>query len=267
MVDEKSAFKRQQSAMKEFDVLHKILHQCICRAYKINTQEPLNDDINEDEEDSEISTISLYLEFLPKSLKECIDKKILGNTMKAQIAVEVAHALNFIHKHNMIHRDVKNENKMLDSNFKAKVVDFGLVQINECFNGQSFVTTTMTRGVGTLYYMSPEMASEEEYNNSTDVYSYGIVLYYLLIGKLPQHSVKDKTNGKLIPMPEPSSSISNFGIKLITKCTDYEPLNRPSFEEILNEMRGQSFEIAPGIDQSLVSKRDHELSLFESTHS
>ena len=54
MVDEKSAFKRQQSAMKEFDVLHKILHQCICRAYKINTQEPLNDDINEDEEDSEM---------------------------------------------------------------------------------------------------------------------------------------------------------------------------------------------------------------------
>lgn len=59
--------------------------------------------------------------------KECIDKKLLDNTLKVRIAVEVAHALNFIHKNNMIHRDVKVENNMLNSDFDAKVVDFGLI--------------------------------------------------------------------------------------------------------------------------------------------
>lgn len=55
--------------------------------------------------------------------KECIDKKLLDNTLK----VRIAHALNFIHKNNMIHRDVKVENNMLNSDFDAKVVDFGLI--------------------------------------------------------------------------------------------------------------------------------------------
>ncbi|KAK8839917.1 hypothetical protein M9Y10_031631 [Tritrichomonas musculus] len=92
----------------------------------------------------------------------------------------------------MIHRDIKIENIMLNSAFDAKVVDFGLARIDECFTGKDFVSTSLTKGIGTLAYMSPEMASEEEYSNKTDVYSFGILLQYILIGKLPDYSLKDK---------------------------------------------------------------------------
>ena len=69
-----------------------------------------------------------------------------------------------IRKHSMIHRDIKIENIMLNSAFDAKVVDFGLARIDECFTGKDFVSTSLTKGIGTLAYMSPEMASEEEYS-------------------------------------------------------------------------------------------------------
>lgn len=174
----------------------------------------------------------MYLEFLPISLKECLNENVLNNTLKVRIAIEVSHALNFIHNQKMIHRDVKIENIMLNSVFEAKVVDFGLVRINEYFSRESFVTTSMTKGVGTLSYMSPEMLSEEDYDSKTDVYSYGIALYYLLFGKLPKYNMKEKMQGKPISFPESSSSITKYGIELINKCTNYDAAKRPSFVEI-----------------------------------
>ena len=256
--DESSLFTNAKNAMKEFETLYTIKHPCICRAIGINTSEPISDD------EKENTTIALYLEFLSRNLKECIDKNILDNTLKVRIAIEIAHALNFIHKHGMIHRDIKIENIMMNSIFESKIVDFGLVRIDECVNGESFVQTSMTKGIGTLSYMSPEMINEENYDSKTDVYSYGIVLHYLFIGKLPVYSIKDKVNGKQIPLPKPSSSITEFGIKMITKCTNHTPSKRPSFDEILNDIRANSFLLAPGIDKALIVRRDRELSFFES---
>lgn len=110
--DESSQFTNAKNAMKEFETLYTIKHPCICRAIGINTSEPINED------DQTNTTIALYLEFLSRNLKECIDKNILDNTLKVRIAIETAHALNFIHKHGMIHRDIKIENIMMNSIFE-----------------------------------------------------------------------------------------------------------------------------------------------------
>ena len=125
----------------------------------------------------------------------------------------------------------------------------------------------LIEGIGTLSYMSPEMINEENYDSKTDVYSYGIVLHYLFIGKLPVYNMKDKINGKAIPLPKPSSSITEFGIEMITKCTNHTPSKRPSFEEILKDIRAHSFSLAPEIDQALIIRRDRELSFYESQKS
>ena len=265
--DESSAFRNVQNAYKEFETLCMVSHPGICRAIGMNTAEPIDgsESVNEDDDDNEsATTISIYLEFLSRSLKEIIDKKLADNTLKVRIVVEIAHAINFIHRRGMIHRDIKVENIMLNSCFEAKLVDFGLVRIEEFFSGQDFVTTSLTKGIGTLAYMSPEMASEEEYSNKTDVYSFGIVLHYIFTGGLPAYSMKDKMLGKQIPLPSASSSVSEFCIDLISKCTSSKPDSRPSFEEILEDIRAHSYGLASEIDKSLIRRRDSELSFYES---
>ncbi|KAK8887744.1 hypothetical protein M9Y10_038798 [Tritrichomonas musculus] len=105
---------------------------------------------------------------------------MLTSTLKAKVAVEVAFAMLHLHTLGMMHRDLKIESIMMNSVSEAKVIDFDLVHVNEQF--ASSFNDTLAKGVGTLAYMSPEMQNEDEYDNKTDVYSYGVVLYVLFTG-------------------------------------------------------------------------------------
>ncbi|KAK8836826.1 hypothetical protein M9Y10_037350 [Tritrichomonas musculus] len=79
--------------------------------------------------------------------------------------------------------------------------------------------------------MSPEMLNNEKYDNKTDVYSYGIVVFVLLTGRLPKPNMTDKMTKKPIKFQRHSSSITSEGIELINKCT--KPKDRPSFSKIM----------------------------------
>lgn len=164
----------------------------------------------------------------------------------------------------MIHRDLKIENIMLNSFFETKLVDFGLIRITEAaIDGFSFVEDSLTKGIGTLSYMSPEMDNEEEYDNKTDVYSFGIVLHCIFAGNLPKQSLRDKMNGKQINLPSPDENISSFCINLISQCLAFDPSKRPSFEQILNQLRENSYELVQGVNPSNLSMRDKELEYIE----
>lgn len=80
LCDESSLYKNAKNAIKEFEILHKINHPSICKAIKINISEPIKTEANEQAEE-ELTTILLHLEFLSRSLKESIDKKVLDNTL------------------------------------------------------------------------------------------------------------------------------------------------------------------------------------------
>lgn len=258
-----TSIKDAQRAMNEFQVLYNISHPCICRALGINISEVL-EITNKKGQEEEITTIALFLEYLEYGLGDILKTKI-NNTFKIRIVLDIAHAMNFLHKNGMIHRDLKIENIMLNEFFEVKLVDFGLIRITESvLNEYAYVEESMTKGIGTLSYMSPEMMNEEDYDNKTDVYSFGVVLHFIFTGKLPKQSMKDKLIGKPIDLPSPSSSISSFCIKLISKCLENSPSKRPSFEEILNLMRENSYDLADDINHSILKKRDDELTSIES---
>lgn len=113
---------------------------------------------------------------------------------------------------------------------------------------QSFV------GIGTLPYMSPEMANMEEYNYKTDVYSFRILLHAIFVGSLPKQNLKDKLNHVRIPLPNPSSSISQCCIDLISKCADPKP---DKF------MKNNSFKLTPNVNSIVVSRRNFELEITD----
>jgi serine/threonine-protein kinase len=94
---------------------------------------------------------------------------------------EVAWALAYAHVQGVVHRDVKPDNILLEANgARALVTDFGIAQVQE--------TTGITeRGevLGTAEFMSPEQASGETVDERSDIYSLGVVGYYMLTGRLP----------------------------------------------------------------------------------
>lgn len=96
-------------------------------------------------------------------------------------AIEVARALGAAHSHHIVHRDVKPQNVMIDSESgMAKVTDFGIARTLEDEG-----LTSDGRVIGTTDYVSPEQALGRSVTGQSDLYSLGIVLYEMLTGELP----------------------------------------------------------------------------------
>ncbi|CAN6456776.1 unnamed protein product [Victoria cruziana] len=130
----------------------------------------------------------LVYEFLPNgSLGEMLHGKKgshLEWSTRCKIAMEAAKGLCYLH-HDcsplIVHRDVKSNNILLDSNLEAHVADFGLAK----FLQESGTSECMSAIAGSYGYIAPEYAYTLKVDEKSDVYSFGVVLLELLTGKKP----------------------------------------------------------------------------------
>ena len=117
-----------------------------------------------------------------ENLKELIQRSgPLPVRRAVELAVAIADALAFAHQHELVHRDVKPQNVLLNGDGEPKVTDFGIARSLDVEHGVTQTGTVM----GTSNYLSPEQASGKQVGPATDVYSLGIVLYELLTGEVP----------------------------------------------------------------------------------
>ncbi|MBA2515473.1 MAG: serine/threonine protein kinase [Solirubrobacterales bacterium] len=121
---------------------------------------------------------------------------IAGETLKERIrrqerlpieeaiayAIEIATALGAAHARNIVHRDVKPQNVLIDEEGSAKVTDFGIAR---SLDDEGL--TADGRVLGTTDYVSPEQALGHVVNGQSDLYSLGVVLYEMLVGDVPFH--------------------------------------------------------------------------------
>ena len=115
-----------------------------------------------------------------QSLRERIAKNPLNAEEAIEIAAQVAEGLEEAHKKGIIHRDVKSANIMVTEKGQAKIMDFGLAKVI----GESLITKE-AKTMGTVAYMSPEQAKGEAVDHRTDIWSFGVVMYEMLTGRLP----------------------------------------------------------------------------------
>ena len=101
-------------------------------------------------------------------------------------ALKILAALDHAHKHNIIHRDIKPQNIMIDKDDNIKVVDFGIARIVG-----SNSTIMRDEVFGSVYYMSPEQSYDGKVDATSDLYSLGIVLYQMLTGQVPFNADTD----------------------------------------------------------------------------
>ncbi len=95
-------------------------------------------------------------------------------------AIEIARGLSMAHARNMVHRDIKPQNILIDGEGRAKLTDFGISRQLE----QDGMTAT-GRVLGTTDYVAPEQAMGRQVDLRSDIYSLGVVLYEMLVGQVP----------------------------------------------------------------------------------
>ncbi|KAI4318569.1 hypothetical protein MLD38_032254 [Melastoma candidum] len=147
-----------------------------------------------------------------------------------KVAIDVSKGMDYLHQNNIIHRDLKAANLLMDENEVVKVADFGVARVKT----QSGVMTAET---GTYRWMAPEVIEHKPYDHKADVFSFGVVLWELLTGKLPyehltplQAAVGVVQKGLRPTIPKNTHPKL---AELLEKCWQQDPALRPDFPEVL----------------------------------
>ncbi len=148
-----------------------------------------------------------------------------------RLALHISNGIKAMHEIDMLHRDIKPENIYVDSKGNFLLGDLGIAKQEELISYSTFA--------GTRPFIAPEVwkasSTQEGYTKTADIYSFGIMLYYLLNGnRIPfagedssavdeDKAVFDRINGKEFPPPKGCSELMST---IVMQCCAYEPINR-----------------------------------------
>jgi TolB-like protein/Tfp pilus assembly protein PilF len=190
----------------------------------------------------------IAMEFMEgETLRDRVGTDPLKPEVALDIAEQVAAGLGESHRKGIIHRDVKSANIMVTPGGRVKIMDFGLARLT----GSTLVTREGT-AMGTVAYMSPEQARGEEVDHRTDIWSFGVVLYEILTGRMPFKGEHEQAviRSILKETPRPVSDI-RAGIppgidQIVSRTLEKDPNKRyPRMEELRNDLKSISAGIVP----------------------
>ena len=147
----------------------------------------------------------VVMEYVPGTTLEAHSEvsTLLPLNKVVEIIFKSIRALEYAHRHGVIHRDIKPGNILLSASGETKVSDFGA-----SFQQRPTQETTQIAGVGSPAYMSPEQIRMEALTQQTDIYSLGVTMYRLLTGRLPFRASTQAGLSYAILNTEPKRPIS-----------------------------------------------------------
>lgn len=222
--------KKAELIYKELEILRHCNHKSILKYI---------DHFIENNIEQDKSYVHIVLEYLSGGdLAQFINKYgIMHESRIISLAWDIAKGLEYLHKLGIIHRDIKPENIVFDSMQKPRIVDFGLSQI-VCYN------EFLTEPYGTYFYASPEIHNKTKYNKATDIWSFGILLYYILTGEYPferNNGHKEQAHFIICDLEQEFDLERNINFAnasrplkdLISKCLRKNIQQRCSIEEVV----------------------------------
>lgn len=249
-------FTNQKLLMREVLIHQKIDHPSIVKFYGFNFfsfKEPEN--------------------FNPTILIEYVPNGTLGNqlkqnepnskwtpTIKYINMLGISHALKYLHKNGIIHRDIKAENILFDENYYPKLFDFGFSRIfTQSLTNDMMLK--MTTNLGTLLYMAPELHQRcEEYGPGVDIFALGLIMYEIVSGKRcyfeliqmktkPFEIVKKIVEGY---RPEFTENMTQKMKDLLSGCWKNEAKDRLAADEIFNKLSNDFSYLGEPVDENEV---------------
>lgn len=165
-------------------------------------------------------------------LFECIEQsenKRLTEAQARYVFAQVVDAVHYLDAHGIAHRDIKDENLVIDHNLKIKLIDFG---------SATAVNPAETRPYykmfyGTAAYASSEILLKKDYQAApAEIWTLGVLLSYLLAGISPFPTVRDAVDGKIFLSEKVAGKISDDAMDLMRRCLDPNPDTRMTISEI-----------------------------------
>jgi len=164
------------------------------------------------------------------------DKEVeFDDHLRYIMAISIARCVDYLHSCNLIHRDLKSLNLLVNQYFEIKICDFGLSRVVDKH-------APMTGNVGTVCWIAPEIFSNKKlYSEKADVYSYGMILWELITREMPFDDTETFTIPVLVTKgkrPKIPKTTPKEWSKLVKKCWDQKPEKRPTFPQILTILEG-----------------------------
>ena len=172
----------------------------------------------------------LVLEYAPNGdLRNFINKTgPLSQHLARELFGQLTLGISKIHSHNIVHRDLKLENLLLDVKYNLKIADFGCAQRQ--------IDKKLHTITGSYAYGAPEMFRGDVYDGKKlDIWSMGIILFAMLTSRLPYSDrrprkwlLKERMKPPILP-----THFSQDSHDLITRLLSYDPEDRPSLAEVM----------------------------------
>jgi tRNA A-37 threonylcarbamoyl transferase component Bud32 len=180
--------------------------------------------------------IYLVLEYIEgttlKKFLECANMNLNEGQLK-NIIFKIAEALNYLSKLGVMHRDLKPENIMVTQDLQIKIIDFGMSRI--IAKGEK-----ANEKLGTYLYSAPEILSNLKYNKEVDIWSFGVIMFYILTNEQPYNDaflmldlLESETNFNLIFDNKKFKELSSPAQDIIKRCLSKQS-NRIHISDILS---------------------------------
>lgn len=205
------------TVIREIETLRKLRHPNIAQLYEVLTTE---------------SKIYLVTEYVSGGeIFEHIESNGPMSEGQAKlIFIQLLDAIQYCHDKKVVHRDLKLENIMMDSNMNPKIIDFGFTR--EVETKDKLLETYC----GSVAYASPEMVSGQKYSGpEADIWSLGVILYTMVCGYLPfDDDVESRVHAKIMNLEyDVPDFVTDSCVDLIGKILQLDPKNRISVQKML----------------------------------
>jgi serine/threonine protein kinase len=251
--------------IKEVDLLRQIIHPAIVGIIGIIMPQMIPGRPGE-ETPPVIVTEWLARGSLEDSLSNAGRWGRMTPTMKAKIAVGIALGMRYMHSCGVMHRDLKPANILLDWQYEVRIGDLGSARAVD-------LLATLTQSIGTPIYMAPEIM-DGDYNQTSDVYSYAIMLWEILTGtqvakvftKLIKYPLSWISKVKDDGLRPALTGLEPMIVPLLESMWHGTPNQRMSFDQIVAYFRAHKYQMFPGVMETEVESYATRLEEYERKH-